>query len=286
MPSCPTPGGRSATSCSRRPASMPGRCRHSSRARRCTRWRTSRGAAFRGTSRACCPTGAARGSRARRGRRRRSSPRSSARAACATPGRPSCASARSWRASAAWSSRRDVRDDAARSRRPRLGPWVEPPGHPRGARAAGVPARFVNPKDFPDREAYDLALVRELQARGVGLVCLAGFMRILTSGFVRAYAGRILNVHPSLLPAFPGLAAQREALEYGVKVAGATVHFIDEGVDTGPVVLQSSVPVHPDDTEESLSARILAEEQRLYPDAIRLFAEGRLVIAGRKVTIR
>jgi phosphoribosylglycinamide formyltransferase-1 len=154
------------------------------------------------------------------------------------------------------------------------------------ARGAGVEACFVNPKDFPDRDAYDLALVRELQARRVGLVCLAGFMRILTSGFVRAYAGRILNVHPSLLPAFPGLAAQRQALEYGVKVAGATVHFVDEGVDTGPIVLQSSVPVRPDDTEESLSARLLLEEHRLYPEAIRLFAEGRLTIVGRKVTLR
>jgi len=154
------------------------------------------------------------------------------------------------------------------------------------ARAAGVEARFVNPKDFSDREAYDLALVRELEARRAGLVCLAGFMRILTAGFVRAYAGRILNVHPSLLPAFPGLAAQRQALEYGVKLAGATVHVVDEGVDTGPVVLQSSVPVHPDDTEESLSARILVEEHRLYPEAIRLFAEGRLTISGRRVTIR
>ena len=154
------------------------------------------------------------------------------------------------------------------------------------ARAAGVEARFVNPKDFSDREAYDLALVRELEARRAGLVCLAGFMRILTAGFVRAYAGRILNVHPSLLPAFPGLAAQRQALEYGVKLAGATVHVVDEGVDTGPVVLQSSVPVHPDDTEESLSARILVEEHSLYPEAIRLFAEGRLTISGRRVTIR
>ena len=154
------------------------------------------------------------------------------------------------------------------------------------ARAAGVEARFVNPKDFSDREAYDLALVRELEARRAGLVCLAGFMRILTAGFVRAYAGRILNVHPSLLPAFPGLAAQRQALEYGVKLAGATVHVVEEGVDTGPVVLQSSVPVHPDDTEESLSARILVEEHRLYPEAIRLFAEGRLTITGRKVVVR
>ncbi len=154
------------------------------------------------------------------------------------------------------------------------------------ARAAGVEARFINPKDFADREAFDLALVREFTARQVGLVCLAGFMRILTPGLVRAYAGRIVNVHPSLLPAFPGLAAQRQALEHGVRVAGATVHFVDEGVDTGPIILQASVPVHPDDTEETLSARILLEEHRLYPEAIRLFAEGRLTIAGRKVLIR
>ena len=154
------------------------------------------------------------------------------------------------------------------------------------ARAAGVEARFINPKDFADREAFDLALVREFTVRQVGLVCNAGFMRILSPAFVRAFAGRAMNVHPALLPAFPGLHAQRQALEYGVKVAGATVHFVDEGVDTGPIVLQSSVPVHPDDTEESLSARILVEEHRLYPEAIRLFAEGRLTIAGRKVLIR
>jgi phosphoribosylglycinamide formyltransferase-1 len=154
------------------------------------------------------------------------------------------------------------------------------------ARAAGVEALFVNPKDFPDREAYDRALVRELEARRVGLVCHAGFMRILSPAYVRAFAGRALNIHPALLPAFPGLHAQRQALDYGVKVAGATVHFVDEGVDTGPVVLQATVPVQPDDTEESLSARILAEEHRLYPEAVRLFAEGKLQIAGRKVVVR
>jgi len=154
------------------------------------------------------------------------------------------------------------------------------------ARQHRVPAIWLNPKDFGDRAAYDEALRRLLDEHRVGLVCLAGFMRILTPGLVRAYAGRIMNVHPSLLPAFPGLAAQRQALEHGVRVAGATVHFVDDGVDTGPIILQASVPVHPDDTEETLSARILLEEHRLYPDAIRLFAEGRLTIAGRKVLIR
>lgn len=154
------------------------------------------------------------------------------------------------------------------------------------ARAAGVEAVWVNPKDFTDHEAFDRALVRELEGRRVGLVCLAGFMRVLTAGFVRAFAGRILNVHPSLLPAFPGLHAQRQALDHGVKVAGATIHFIDEGVDTGPIVLQAAVPVAPGDTEEALAARILAEEHRLYPEAVRLFAEGRLSIQGRGVVAR
>ena len=154
------------------------------------------------------------------------------------------------------------------------------------ARARGVPAVWLNPKDFGDRAAYDVALAGVLEAHGVGLVCLAGFMRILGPAFVRAWAGRILNVHPALLPAFPGLAAQRQALAYGVRLAGATVHFVDEGVDTGPIVLQASVPVHPDDTEESLSARILVEEHRLYPEAIRLFAERRLAIVGRRVLVR
>ncbi len=154
------------------------------------------------------------------------------------------------------------------------------------ARAGGVAAVFVNPKDFGDREAFDAALVRELEARRVGLVCHAGFMRILSPLYVRAFAGRALNIHPSLLPAFPGLHAQRQALDHGVRVAGATVHFIDEGVDSGPVVLQSSVPVLPGDTEETLAARILAEEHRIYPEAVRLFAEGRLEIVGRRVLIR
>lgn len=155
------------------------------------------------------------------------------------------------------------------------------------ARAAGVEALYVNPKDFADREAFDLALVRELTARRVGLVCTAGFMRILSVAFTRAFAGRAMNIHPSLLPAFPGLHAQRQALDHGVKIAGATVHFLDDGaVDTGPIILQSSVPVQPDDTEDTLAARILTEEHRLYPEAVRLFAEGRLTIVGRRVAVR
>jgi phosphoribosylglycinamide formyltransferase-1 len=151
---------------------------------------------------------------------------------------------------------------------------------------AGVDAIFLNPKDHADRAAYDAALLTTLERYASGLVCLAGFMRVLPAAFVRAWAGRLVNIHPSLLPAFPGLHAQRQALDHGVKVAGATVHFVDEGVDTGPIIVQASVPVRSDDTEESLSARILVEEHRLYPEAIRLFAEGRLSVIGRRVIIK
>ena len=153
------------------------------------------------------------------------------------------------------------------------------------ARAAGVPAVWINPKDFTDREAFDAALVRELNARGVELVCAAGFMRILSPVYVRAFAGRALNIHPSLLPSFSGLHAQRQALDHGVKVTGATVHFVDEGMDSGPIVLQAAVPVEPGDTEETLAARILVQEHRIYPEAIRLFAEGVLGIEGRRVIV-
>jgi len=154
------------------------------------------------------------------------------------------------------------------------------------ARAAGVEALWISPKDFADREQFDAALVRELQARKVGLVCQAGFMRILSPVYVRAFAGRALNIHPSLLPAFPGLHPHRQALDHGVKVSGATVHFVEEGVDSGPIVLQAAVPVEPDDTETTLAARVLIEEHRLYPAAVRLFAEGRLQIVGRRVRIK
>jgi phosphoribosylglycinamide formyltransferase-1 len=154
------------------------------------------------------------------------------------------------------------------------------------ARAAGVEAVWVNPKDYADREAFDRALVQEFDARRVELACHAGFMRILSPVYMRAFVGRALNIHPSLLPAFPGLHAPRQAVEHGAKVSGATVHVADEGVDTGPIVLQAAVPVLPDDTEETLAARILVEEHRLFPEAVRLFAEGRLTITGRRVTVK
>ncbi|HXU89855.1 MAG TPA: phosphoribosylglycinamide formyltransferase [Methylomirabilota bacterium] len=154
------------------------------------------------------------------------------------------------------------------------------------ARAAKVETLWINPKDFGDRDSFSVALVRALEAREIGLVCQAGFMRILSPAYVRAFAGRALNIHPSLLPAFPGLHPHRQALEHGVKLSGATVHFVEDGVDTGPIVLQAAVPVRPDDTEATLEARILKEEHRLYPEAVRLFAEGRLEIVGRHVRIK
>lgn len=154
------------------------------------------------------------------------------------------------------------------------------------ANREGIAAVFADPGAHGDRAAYDAALLATLDRYRPGLVCLAGFMRLLSPSFIAAWTGRLMNVHPSLLPAFPGLHAQRQALEYGVKVAGATVHFVDDGVDTGPVILQSSVPVRSDDTEDSLAARILVEEHRLYPEAIRLFAEGRLSITGRRVVAK
>jgi len=154
------------------------------------------------------------------------------------------------------------------------------------ARAHGVEALFIDPKQFPSREAHEKAIIAALEERRVGLVCQAGYMRILTATYTEHFHGRALNIHPSLLPAFPGLHAQRQALEHGVRVAGATVHFVDEGVDTGPIVLQAAVPVRPHDTEETLSRRILTEEHRIYPEAVRLFAEGRLSLDGRRVHIR
>jgi phosphoribosylglycinamide formyltransferase-1 len=154
------------------------------------------------------------------------------------------------------------------------------------ARRHRIEAVYVDPRDHPGREAHEKQVVTVLDERAVGLVCLAGYMRILSGSFVKHFAGRLLNIHPSLLPSFPGLHAQRQALRHGVRVTGATVHFVDEGVDTGPIVLQAAVPVRADDTEETLAERILAEEHRIYPEAIRLFAEGRLLVEERRVRIR
>ena len=154
------------------------------------------------------------------------------------------------------------------------------------ATRAGLPAVHIDPRSHPDRAAFDAAVTAVLAGHGVELVCLAGYMRLLSGEFVAAWRSRILNVHPALLPAFPGLHAQRQALDHGAKVSGATIHFVDEGVDTGPIVLQAAVLVREDDTEATLAARILAEEHRLYPEAVRLYAEGRLAIEGRRVRIR
>jgi phosphoribosylglycinamide formyltransferase-1 len=150
------------------------------------------------------------------------------------------------------------------------------------ARVRGLNAVCLPSKGL-DRELYDQQLIEELKRHRVELVCLAGFMRLLSARFVRAFAGRILNIHPSLLPAFPGLDAQHQALIHGVKVAGCTVHFVDEELDAGPIVQQAIVAVHDDDTVEALSARILAEEHRIYSEAIALVLSGHYRIEGRRV---
>ncbi|MDD4457337.1 MAG: phosphoribosylglycinamide formyltransferase [Syntrophotalea acetylenica] len=153
------------------------------------------------------------------------------------------------------------------------------------ARSCGIPAVVVDPRHCPDREAFDRRMVDALRQAEVDLVILAGFMRILTPVFLSAFPQRIMNIHPGLLPAFPGIDAQRQALEYGVKLAGCTVHFVDPGVDTGPIIIQAAVPVLDDDDESSLARRILEQEHRIYPRAIQLYAEGRLRIEGRRVRI-
>ncbi|MEC7641264.1 MAG: phosphoribosylglycinamide formyltransferase [Nitrospinota bacterium] len=142
---------------------------------------------------------------------------------------------------------------------------------------------FLDRKSHKDKKDFEQVIVGHLQDRSVDLVCLAGFMRILGSTLFQPFAGRIINIHPSLLPAFPGLAAQKQALEHGVKVAGCTVHFVEEEIDSGPIIIQATVPVHDDDDVESLSERILKEEHRIYPEAVQAIIENRLVISGRKV---
>jgi phosphoribosylglycinamide formyltransferase-1 len=161
------------------------------------------------------------------------------------------------------------------------------------ARRAGVATEVLPSKGVSDRDTYDQRLVEALRAHRVDLVCLAGYMRIVTPAFLRAFGPtpatrrcpRVMNVHPGLLPSFPGLHAQRQCFEYGARFAGCTVHFVDEGTDTGPVIVQAIVPVHPGDTEEVLARRILEQEHRIYPQAIQWFAEGRLSVDGRKVTV-
>ncbi|MEX0804763.1 MAG: phosphoribosylglycinamide formyltransferase [Candidatus Binatia bacterium] len=143
----------------------------------------------------------------------------------------------------------------------------------------------LDPKGFTSREAYDQAVVEILQRHGVDLVVLAGFMRLLSPVFVKSYSNRIMNVHPALLPAFPGLRVQKKALEHGVRFSGCTVHFVNDECDEGPIIIQAVVPVFANDTENSLTARILHQEHRIYPRAIQLYAEGRLRVAGRQVLV-
>ena len=157
------------------------------------------------------------------------------------------------------------------------------------ARKHGLPELFVDPKPFagqPDsREAYDRVLLEVLQQQNVELVLLAGYMKIVTAVLVNAFANRMMNIHPSLLPSFPGLEVQKKAIDWGCKLAGCTVHFVTEGVDEGPIIVQAAVPVLDSDTPEALAARILEQEHKIYPQAVQLFAEGRLKVNGRQVQI-
>jgi phosphoribosylglycinamide formyltransferase 1 len=153
-------------------------------------------------------------------------------------------------------------------------------------RKHGIPTVVVDHCEFPFRELFDRRMIELLNKAGVELVVMAGFMRILTREFFKAFPLRIMNIHPALLPAFPGTHVQQKAIDYGVKFSGCTVHFADEGVDTGPIILQAVVPVYDEDNAESLAARILKEEHRIYPEAVQYYAEGRILIEGRKVKIQ
>ena len=153
------------------------------------------------------------------------------------------------------------------------------------ARNNNIETLVLIPKNFPDRDSYYRHIADELEKRGIKVVVLAGFMRVVGQPIIERFKNRIMNIHPALLPSFPGLHGQKQALEYGVKIAGCTVHFVDEGVDTGPIIIQSAVPAYEDDTEDTLSERILKEEHRIFPLAVKLFAEGKIKVKGRKVFI-
>lgn len=153
------------------------------------------------------------------------------------------------------------------------------------ARKAGIPALYVKPKDFGSKDEYERAVLKLLKEHGVQLVCLAGYMRIVGRVILDAFPNMVINIHPALLPAFPGLHGQQQAWDYGVKYSGCTVHFVDEGMDTGSIIIQAVVPVYDDDTADTLAARILEQEHKIYPEAIGLLAEGRLKLSGRKVLV-
>lgn len=153
------------------------------------------------------------------------------------------------------------------------------------ARNANIPTITIDHRQFPDRATFDAAMTEALRAAGVELLCLAGFMRLLTPGFVAAWKNRMINIHPSLLPAFPGLDTHARALAAGVRFAGCTVHFVRDETDTGPIIVQAAVPVLPDDTPDSLAARVLKAEHRAYPLALRLVAEGRVHVEGERAIV-
>lgn len=153
------------------------------------------------------------------------------------------------------------------------------------AARAGIQTRCINHREYESREGFDKAVVKALQEAGVELVVLAGFMRIITQTFIDAFPDRVINIHPALLPSFPGMHVQQQAIDYGARFSGCTVHFVDGGVDTGPILIQAVVPVMQDDTAETLAARILEQEHSIYPRAIQLIAEGRVQVNGRQVTI-
>lgn len=154
------------------------------------------------------------------------------------------------------------------------------------ARERNLETLYLNPKVYSTREEYDKEIIREVRKRGVDLICLAGYMRILSSLFCKELKNCIMNIHPALLPSFPGLHVQKKALDWGVRYSGATVHFVTEEVDMGPIILQAIVPVLQDDTEETLSDRILKEEHKIYPEAVRLFFEGKLEVRDRRIFIQ
>lgn len=149
-----------------------------------------------------------------------------------------------------------------------------------------IETQYINYKEFNDREEYDKIIVSALKERDCDLVVLAGYLKILTPYFINAYKNKIMNIHPALLPSFPGLHVQKKAIDHGVKVSGCTVHFVDEGLDSGPIIIQRAVEVKKDDTEETLTKRILKEEHQIYPRAVQLFTQGRLTIKGRRVIIK
>ncbi len=153
------------------------------------------------------------------------------------------------------------------------------------AQSNNIPVEIINNKNFETREEFERQLIKSLDSRGIELIVLAGFMRVLTPLFVRHYKNRIINIHPALLPSFPGVDAAKQALEYGVKYSGCTVHFVDDGVDTGPIILQAIVSIEDSDTEQTLLERIHKEEHRVFPEAVRLFCEGKIKIEGRRVII-